>query len=203
MATAVNVVAVKWRQLPWRHFLALTSDKDFQLTTIQVSYNSIVCNSVEHRILCLETTIYGQHWFSVTIWRKLLQNRIEWLSKLTVSMLLVHHSALSGLKNSKVAILTWEMKNVEKFEDSELQALLDEDDAQTQQLADQLNMTRKAVSIRLKSMGKIQKMGKWVPHKLNERPKNHLRNAARQIQKKVISPSNCDWRWKVDIFWES
>jgi len=49
---------------------------------------------------------------------------------------------------------------VEKFEDSELQALLDEDDAQTQQLADQLNMTRKAVSIRLKSMGKIQKMGK-------------------------------------------
>ena len=47
-----------------------------------------------------------------------------------------------------------------KFEDSELQALLDEDDAQTQQqLADQLNVTREAVSIRLKSMEKIQKMG--------------------------------------------
>jgi len=42
-----------------------------------------------------------------------------------------------------------------KFEDSELQALLDEDDAQTQQqFADQLNVTREAVSIRLKSMGK-------------------------------------------------
>ena len=26
-----------------------------------------------------------------------------------------------------------------------------------------LNVTREAVSIRLKSMGKIQKMGKWVP----------------------------------------
>jgi len=28
------------------------SDKDFQLTTIQVSYNSIVCNSVEHVEFC-------------------------------------------------------------------------------------------------------------------------------------------------------
>jgi len=52
-------------------------------------------------------------------------------------------------------------KPPKKFEDSELQTLLDEDDAQTQQqLADQLNVTREAVSIRLKSMGKIQKMGK-------------------------------------------
>ena len=52
----------------------------------------------------------------------------------------------------------FDMKNEErgkppkKFEDSELQTLLDEDDAQTQQqLADQLNVTREAVSIRLKS----------------------------------------------------
>jgi len=52
-------------------------------------------------------------------------------------------------------------KPPKKFEDSELQALLDEDDAPIQQqLADQLNVTREAVSIRLKSMGKIQKMGK-------------------------------------------
>jgi len=43
-------------------------------------------------------------------------------------------------------------KPPKKFEDSELQALLDEDDTQTQQqLADQLNVTREAVSIRLKS----------------------------------------------------
>ena len=49
----------------------------------------------------------------------------------------------------------------EKFQDSELQALLDEDDAQTQQqLADQLNVTREAVSIRLRAMGKIRKVGK-------------------------------------------
>jgi len=60
-------------------------------------------------------------------------------------------------------------KPPKKFEDSELQALLDEDDAQTQQFADQLNVTREAVSIHLKSMGKIQKMGKWIPHELNKR----------------------------------
>jgi len=48
-------------------------------------------------------------------------------------------------------------KPSKKFEDSELQALLDEDDAHTQQLADQLNVTQEVVSIHLKSMGKIQK----------------------------------------------
>ena len=31
-----------------------------------------------------------------------------------VSMLLVNHSALSGLKNSEVAILTWGTKNVDQ-----------------------------------------------------------------------------------------
>ena len=54
------------------------------------------------------------------------------------------------------------MENHRKSLKTELleQALLDEDDAQTQQqLADQLNVTREAVSIRLKSMAKIQKMG--------------------------------------------
>jgi len=57
-----------------------------------------------------------------------------------------------------------------KFEDSELQALLDEDDAQTQQqLADQLKVTRESISIRLKAMGKIHKVGKWIPHELNKR----------------------------------
>jgi len=57
-----------------------------------------------------------------------------------------------------------------KFEDAELQALLDEDDGQTQQqLAAQLNVTQQYVSERLKAMGKILKVGRWVPHELNER----------------------------------
>ena len=45
-----------------------------------------------------------------------------------------------------------------KFRDSELQASLDEDDAQTQQrLADQLNVTREAVSVRSKAMGRCRR----------------------------------------------
>ena len=89
-------------------------------------------------------------------------------------MLLVNHSALSGLKNSEAAI--FDARNEErgrppkKFRNSELQASLDENDAQTQQqLADQLNVTREAVSLRSKAMGKIQNVGKWVPHEPNER----------------------------------
>lgn len=47
-----------------------------------------------------------------------------------------------------------------KVEDDEIQALLDEDPCQTQQqLADQLGITREAISIRLHAMGKIQKYG--------------------------------------------
>ena len=42
----------------------------------------------------------------------------------------------------------------------ELQALLDEDDSQTQkQLAEQLSVSQQAVFNRLREMGKIQKMG--------------------------------------------
>lgn len=57
-----------------------------------------------------------------------------------------------------------------KFEDAELQALLDEDDGQTQQqLADQLDVTQKCMSDRLKAMGMILKVGRWVPHELTDR----------------------------------
>lgn len=63
-------------------------------------------------------------------------------------------------------------KPPQKFQDSELQALLDEDDAQTQQqLANALNVTQQSISNRLHEMGKIQKEGKWVPYELNERQK--------------------------------
>ncbi|UYV74405.1 CNOT6L [Cordylochernes scorpioides] len=57
-----------------------------------------------------------------------------------------------------------------KFEDEELQALLDEDNDQTQeQLAASLKVTRQAVSLCLYAMGKIQKEGKWLPHELSEK----------------------------------
>ena len=69
-------------------------------------------------------------------------------------------------------------KPPKKFEDSELQALLDEDDAQTE-LADQLNVTREAVSIHLKSMRK--KMRKWVPHELNKRQQENRKTTCEML----------------------
>nr|KAF6360078.1 hypothetical protein mMyoMyo1_011036 [Myotis myotis] len=57
-----------------------------------------------------------------------------------------------------------------KFEDQQLQALLDEDACQTQkQLAERLNLAQQTISDHLQATGKILKEGKWVPHKVNER----------------------------------
>lgn len=57
----------------------------------------------------------------------------------------------------------------QETKDDELQALLDEDSAQTQEeLAEQLGVTQKTISNHLHAMGKIQKLGKWVPHELTE-----------------------------------
>ena len=52
-----------------------------------------------------------------------------------------------------------------KVEDCQLQTLLDEDDTQSQKmLAEQLGVSQAAISMRLHAMGKVQKIGKWVPH---------------------------------------
>ncbi|UYV79437.1 hypothetical protein LAZ67_17002609 [Cordylochernes scorpioides] len=79
-----------------------------------------------------------------------------------------------GLKNSKVAILNLIMNHMEnrpqKFEDAELQALLDEDSTQMQEkLAKQLQVSQGAVSLRLNSLEMTQKLSRWVPHELSER----------------------------------
>jgi histone-lysine N-methyltransferase SETMAR len=57
-----------------------------------------------------------------------------------------------------------------KFEDEELEQLLDEDSCQTQsELASALNVDRSTVAKRLQAMGMIRKVGSWVPHELKER----------------------------------
>ena len=57
-----------------------------------------------------------------------------------------------------------------KFEDAELEALLDEDPCQTQEeLALSLEVTQQNISLCLKVMGMIQKQGNWVPYKLKPR----------------------------------
>ncbi|UYV73998.1 SETMAR [Cordylochernes scorpioides] len=57
-----------------------------------------------------------------------------------------------------------------KFEDAELEALLDEDSSQTQEeLAETFGVAQQAISNRLKVMGMVQKQGNWVPYELKPR----------------------------------
>ena len=86
---------------------------------------------------------------------------------------LLHHKnrVNDGFSVSKLEISMLQTSEPsKKYEDVELQALLNEDDSQTQkQLAEQLSVSQQAVSNRLREMGKIQKVDRWVLHKLNER----------------------------------
>ena len=57
-----------------------------------------------------------------------------------------------------------------KFEDEEMEALLDEDCCQAQkELAESLGVTQAAISKRSKAAGYIQKQGNWVRHEFKPR----------------------------------
>ena len=56
------------------------------------------------------------------------------------------------------------------YEDEELESLLDEDSCQKQEaLAHTLGVAQPTISLRLKSLGIIQKQGNWVPYELTPR----------------------------------
>jgi len=58
-----------------------------------------------------------------------------------------------------------------------LQALLNKDDIQSQKmLAEQLGVSQTVISMRLHAMGKVQKIGKWVPYELNDRQMERRQN---------------------------
>ncbi|UYV78809.1 hypothetical protein LAZ67_16002855 [Cordylochernes scorpioides] len=58
----------------------------------------------------------------------------------------------------------------QKFEDAELQALLDKNSTQTQEkLSKQIQVSQGGVSLRLNSLRMTQKLSRWVPHELSER----------------------------------
>ena len=48
-----------------------------------------------------------------------------------------------------------------------MEALLDQDPSQTQELAESLNVDRSTISRRLKAIGMIQKQRNWVPYELD------------------------------------
>ena len=82
-----------------------------------------------------------------------------------------------------------------KFEDTELQALLDEDSAQTQkELAHRLGVTEAAISKRLHAMGKIQKEGRWVPHELTEHNLGQRINTCLSL---LVKYQKKDFLWKI------
>lgn len=55
-----------------------------------------------------------------------------------------------------------------KFGGDGLQVLLDEDDAQTQKLADLLDVDQASVASSLKSMRNISKVETWLPRELGD-----------------------------------
>ena len=90
-------------------------------------------------------------------------------------------------------------KSVKKFEDVHFQALLDEDNSQTQkQLPDQLGVSQQAVSDRPLEMQKIQKTGRCVPHELNDRAMEKRKNMwhfARSYKRKSYLHCTRDEKW--------
>ena len=149
MALDVDAVTDTSRQLCL--VIVLISDKDFQLTITRVSFSSISLLEINmssfvptnydlrtallfcfHRML---VEAFGEHALGKT-------QCFEWFKRFK--------SGDFDVRNEE------RVRPPKKFEDTDLQALLDEDDAQTQQqLADQLNVTREAISLRLKAMRKI------------------------------------------------
>ena len=145
--------------------------------------------------------------------KKSAADRIECLWRPMATMLYRKQRAeisFACLKTRRQLILMRDKKRENrprKVEDSQLQALLDEDDTQSQKiLAEQLGVSQAAISMWLHVVGKVQKIGKWVPHELNDRQMERRQNTCQILlvrQKKVIPASDCDRQWKVDLFSES
>lgn len=83
----------------------------------------------------------------------------------------------------------------QEMDTDDLQALLDEDDAQsTTELAKQLGVDQSTVVRRLHAMGKIQKAGQWVPHELSERSIGQRLNTCVSL---LARQQKKDFLWKI------
>lgn len=109
-------------------------------------YNVKKSAAESHRLL---VEAYGEHAFSDSMCRR-------WFRQFKEGLFDVEDAEREGRPR--------------KCEDETLQALLDEDNTQTQQeLAEALHVDQSVVSRRLRGMGMVQKFGKWLPHALTER----------------------------------
>jgi len=82
-----------------------------------------------------------------------------------------------------------------KFEDKELEALLEEDQTQ-EELAESLGVTQQAVSVRLRAMGMIQTQGNWVPYELKSRDIERRFFACEQLIQRQQRKGFSDFDWR-------
>ena len=83
----------------------------------------------------------------------------------------------------------------QELQSDELEALLDEDPRQsTRELALRLNVDQSTINRRLHELGKINKLGKWVPHKLTETNVIQRLNTCISLMAKFKKK---DFLWKI------
>jgi len=83
----------------------------------------------------------------------------------------------------------------QELQSDELEALLDEDPRQsTRELALRLNVDQSTIVRRLHDLGKINKSGKWVPHKLTETNVIQRLNTCISLMAKFKKK---DFLWKI------
>ncbi|GFX82469.1 mariner Mos1 transposase [Trichonephila clavipes] len=144
-------------------------------------------NARPHRALAVEELLETRlHHPENT--QQLKQMLIEELALLPQEML--HQLVLSMRRRCEATIAKREESGrpAKRFEDAELQALLDEDDGQTQEhLAEELNVDQSTVSRRLKAMGKILKVGRWVPLELTDRQQE----SRKVVCEMLLAPYKC------------
>ncbi|KAL4478243.1 hypothetical protein ABPG72_016555 [Tetrahymena utriculariae] len=79
--------------------------------------------------------------------------------------------------------------------DQKLEDLLEEDPRQsTRELADQLGFDHTTVGRRLAEMGKVQRIGKWIPHQLSQNNKTQRLNISLQL---TVRFQKKDFLWQI------
>jgi len=58
-------------------------------------------------------------------------------------------------------------------------------------LAEQLGVSQAAISIRLQAIGKVQKIGKWVPHELKDRQMEQRQNTCQILLARQKKSRSC------------
>jgi len=140
--------------------------------------------------------------------KKLLKHRF--ISEIILSLLHQLSHVNTGFNDSKDfdlkdKILIWKTKIIQiqskKFEDAELQTLLDENSVRTfEELAEALNVGKSTIFDRLYTMGdsKGRQMSSiWIGY---SKSFNYLHFIAFSSQKDAIFVSNCKWWWKMDLW---